>query len=223
MQKIVLANWKANFAPQHGVQWAQDFSEIYLPREESEVVIAVPELILEKVHQILGELDGVSLAAQSVSSFPPGNYTGTLPASWLKGVVRYALVGHRERRKYFHETNQDVANQVYELLAEEITPIICVTREQVNAQSAAFDTKDLKKIIWAYTPETRLEQLQEREAIEENIAFIARRTQPKCVLYGGGVRADNGKALLSLPGVAGIMLGRGCLDVTAFSELLQQL
>lgn len=225
MNKIVLANWKANLSPERALAWCDAFAAVAHPRGGVETVLAVPALILESVYERTRKIPGVSLAAQGVSPYPQGSYTGALPAAWMRGVVRYGLIGHRERREYFHETVQDVARQGYELLAEEIVPIVCVDSEVLVRQAAAFALEELDRLIWAWTPTTSvgLEMARDTAAIATGVAEVARKTDKRPVLYGGGVTPDNGQAIWSLPGVAGIMLGQGCLDAAAFAELVNRL
>jgi triosephosphate isomerase len=224
-EKIILANWKANFSPSRAAQWCEAFSAAYQPVTGMEVVIAVPFLCMQEVGRRLNELEGVSLAAQTVSPYPQGSYSGSTPAAWLRGLAKYALLGHRERRDYFHETAQDVAKQVYESLAEELVPIVCVDQDNINAQTAIFDTEDLLKIRWAYTPKDaeQLERAHGNQSIETAVSSISKKVGHQPVLYGGGVNNSNGGQILELPGVQGIMLGRGCLDASNFARLITSL
>jgi triosephosphate isomerase len=225
MQKIVLANWKANFSPERALQWCDAFAAVYQPRTDIEVVLAVPAFYLERVYQKIRNLAGVALAAQGVSPYPQGSYTGALPTAWLRGMVKYTLLGHRERRRYFHESVQDVARQVYESLAEELQPIVCIDRELLVPQTAAMAVEELGRLIWAYTPETTvaLEMARSEEDIAAMMVQAARKTDNRPVLYGGGVTVANGKAIWHIPGVAGMLLGQGCLDAHAFAGLIKQL
>ncbi len=225
MKKIVLANWKANFSPERAMQWCDAFAAAYKPRTDIEIVLAIPAFYLERVYQKIHNLAGVALAAQGVSPYPQGSYTGSLPAAWLRGQVKYTLLGHRERRRYFHESIQDIARQVYESLAEELQPIVCIDRELLVPQTAAMAVEELGRLIWAYTPATTvaLEMARSGEDIAAMIALAAKKTDNRPMLYGGGVTVANGKAIWHIPGVAGMLLGQGCLDAQAFAGLINQL
>ncbi|WP_028317183.1 triose-phosphate isomerase [Desulfobulbus elongatus] len=225
MQKRVLANWKANLSLDKAVQWCDAFAGVYRPRTDLEVVLAVPFLFLERIAERVQSLAGVSLASQGVSSYPQGNYTGAIPAAWLRGLARYTLLGHRERRRYFHETVQDVARQAYESLAEDLHPIVCFDRDVLIPQTAAMAAEELGRLIWAYTPDTpaTFEMARGEAEIAALLPQIAKKTDNRPVLYGGGVTIDNGAGLWRLAGLGGIMLGRGCLDGAAFASLVNRL
>ncbi len=225
MEKMILANWKANLSLERSEQWLDIFAAAYQPRPGLEVILAVPVLFLERVARRIDRLAGVSLAVQNVSSYPQGSYTGATPAAWLRGMATHTLIGHLERRRYFHETVQDVARQAYESLAEDLQPIICCDRELLIAQTAAMAAEELGRLIWAYTPETpgTLEMARSLKDIEEFLPKIAHRTDNSPVLYGGGVSIDNARSVWRLAGLHGIMLGKGCLDAAALTAMINQL
>ena len=128
-EKFVVANWKANLSHVQAQRWLQTVTAKYNPFPGFNVILAAPFPFLGDLQKEIGEEDGISLAAQDVSPYPLGNYTGSVPAAWLQGKVDFVLVGHRERRRYFHETIQEVANKVTEALEEEITPIVCIDQD----------------------------------------------------------------------------------------------
>jgi len=225
MKKIVLANWKANLSPERVQQWLEHFTKAYRPQSNVEVILAVPVLVLEQVAAKTTSLAGVSLAVQGISAYPQGSYTGATPAAWVKGMASYTLIGHRERRHYFHETVQDVARQAYESLSEDLQPIICVDRDLLVSQTAAMAAEELAHLIWAYTPETpaTLEMARNISDIATILPKIAQKTDNRPVLYGGGVTMENAASLWQIPGLSGIMLGKSCLNGTAFAHLVNQL
>lgn len=225
MKKMIVANWKANLSPQQAVQWLDTFAAVYRPRLDIEVILAVPILALPTVAAKVEALPGVALAAQSISAYPQGSYTGSTPASWLRGLATYTLIGHRERRRYFHETVQDVARQAYESLAEDLRPIVCFDAELLIAQTAAMAVEELSHLIWAYTPDTpaSLEMARNTADISAMLPRIVQKTDNRPVLYGGGVTVDNGGSLWQVPGLHGLLLGKGCLDAAAFANLINHL
>ena len=153
MKKIVLANLKAYRSPKLVGEWCDALlSALGKTPDSIEVVLALPDMALGDAADKIGGRAGFSLAAQALSPFPQGSYTGATPAAWLKGLVRYALAGHRERRCYFHESVQDVAREVAEALDEAIRPIVCVESGTFAPQLAALRREEQEQVFWAFTP-----------------------------------------------------------------------
>ncbi len=225
MDRIIVANWKAHLAPDQALEWLARFRAVHVPAAGIEVVLAVPALCMHQVCADLRESDRIAVAAQGVSPYPPGSYTGATPAAWLKGRAGYVLVGHRERRRYFHETVQDVAGQVRESVAAGLRPVVCVDHEGAAAQVAALDSGDIEQSLFAYTPEdaVTLEVAREAGEIGERARFLAELTGGRPVLYGGGVNGENAAAILDIAGVGGLLVGRSCLDPVEFAALVRRL
>lgn len=224
MGKIVLGNLKANLAPNNVDAWMQDFSKRHTSTSSVQVVLAVPFLYMERVAEKIGGLEQVQVAAQGVSPYPSGRYTGATPAAWLKGLASYALVGHRERRFYFHEDNPSVASQVRESVAAGLRPILCLDRDNRSRQLAALDSSDLDQSLLAYVPydADKLEVATSNQDIIDIAAVLASSSGGRPILYGGGVTKDNAAELINLQGITGIMVGRGCLNGAEFAELVNR-
>ncbi|WP_457573251.1 triose-phosphate isomerase [Desulfolithobacter sp.] len=224
-RKIVVANWKAALSPEKAKLWLDAFRQQYRPVVGIEVVLAVPSLYLCQVYREVGALDGVAVAAQHVSPYPPGAYTGALPAVWLAGMAGYTLSGHREARKYFHETLQEVAGQVREAVSAGLVPILCMERALASAQIAAIDSGDLERVVLSYTPSdaVQLEVAHTVEEVRDAAAFFSALSGGRPVLYGGGVNRANIEGLMGEHELAGVMVGRSCLEVAEFLDLLEAL
>lgn len=222
MKKIILANWKAYISSAQAAQWLVAFKRKYQPDSGLQVVMAPSYLHLPLLKDELEPFDDVFLAAQDVSPFPMGGYTGSIPADWLRGLADFVLIGHRERRRYFHETVQDAANKVREAVAAGITPILCMDREMAGPQIAALDSSDMERLILAYTPDDAeaLEISRSVDGVEEAAAFFGELSGGCPVLYGGGVNAANVAAFMASPHLSGVMTASGCLDPNKFISLL---
>ncbi len=222
MEKIVLANWKAHLSPAGAEQWLAAFAEGYHPLPGLRVILAVPFLHLDRVRQQAAGFARVYLAAQDVSPYPPGSYTGETPAAWLAGLTKYVLIGHRERRRYFHETMQDAANKVSEAVAAGLHPILCMDRQEAGAQVAALDPAGLEQVISAYTPAdaVQLEVARSAGAIAGAAEYFSGLSGGRPVLYGGGVNVETVGDLIVLPQLAGVMTAAGGLDPRHFLALL---
>ncbi len=223
MNKIILGNWKAHLSPAAGVTWLNGFLENYRLSAGIEVVLAVPVLGLQKLAgQLKQQGAAIKLASQNVSAYPPGSYSGATPASWLKGLADYVLVGHREQRSYFHLTLQDVSNQVTEISNAGLQPILCLEKKDAARQIAALESSALETVILAYTPSDaeQLEIARSSEHIITTVEYFSALSGGRPVWYGGGVEKNNVADLISLPGVSGVMVGRGCLEPQSFASLV---
>ncbi|GAB4333130.1 MAG: triose-phosphate isomerase [Desulfobulbaceae bacterium] len=222
-EKVIVANWKASLLQPAAEKWLRDFSAAYTPLPGIRVVLAMPYPLLVALKQQVDRLPGVSAAAQDVSPFPPGRYTGSVPAAMLRGLADYVLVGHRERRKYFHETIQDVANKVAEALDADILPIVCVDMETARRQAASLEVEVMERIYVACTPDDaeQLETAPRTSTVTDYVERVAALFPGAPVLYGGGVNAENVGALASVPNLAGVMAASGCLDPVSFVGLLR--
>jgi triosephosphate isomerase len=220
MKQLIVANWKANVSADQAEEWVRTLRSYCHFRENRETVLAVPSLYLERIFSRVSTLPGITLAAQGISPYPPGNYTGATPASWLRDMVDYALVGHRERRKYFHETAQDAAARIRECVAVGIRPILCLDDDSLSDMRAALDSEELAEVICAYTPDSAVahETALDIKDIQAGIARVSGYFPHRPVLYGGGVNDENAEEILALPEVSGIMLGQGCLDAEKFAR-----
>ena len=116
-------------------------------------------------------------------------------------------------------------DQGYEALADGLQPIVCVDSDLLTRQAAAFAREELEQLLWAWTPDTpvSLEMARTLDDIAAQVAQVARKTEGKGVLYGGGVTPDNGGAIWTLKGVSGILLGQGSLDAEKFAALVNRL
>ena len=223
MTRYVLANWKSQKTLAQAKDWFESFLRLYRPDPQVKVIVAPPFVYLVPLWHVLQQhgVAQLSLAVQDLSPFPLGEYTGAVAAVMVQDMVSYAVVGHSERRRYFHETNQDIANKVSEAAAAKITPILCVDRSYAAAQLAALDEENVADLIIGYGPVeaigTDMPQSPEKmmRAIEEIRAIVP----GKPVLYGGSINANNAESLIELAGVDGLMVGSASLSPEEFSSI----
>lgn len=212
MTFLVIANFKSNKTQSEVKDWIAAVA----PRSN---MIVAPTF----VHLPLFE--GYELCAQDVSSFPMGSYTGAVSAKQLKDLgVTYTIVGHSERRRYFHETPQDIASKVRELLAYKITPILCMEENEIAPQFAALDDEYLNKCIYCFEPSVDIGGTT--TASPESILAIKQKVEQFVsgapFMYGGSVNAGNIQALLNLE-LAGVLVSTSSLDPSSFNTLLAKL
>ena len=149
-KKLIAGNWKMNgsLAANSAIVAALDAGMHVRMPAKCDVALCVPAAYLAQMQQLCSK-SGIELGSQDVSSQEQGAFTGEISATMLKDFgVRYAIVGHSERRQYHGETDEMVAKKAQVALAAGITPIVCIgetlsereagkTEEVVKRQLAA--------------------------------------------------------------------------------------
>lgn len=228
--KYIIANFKSNKnRPEHEA-WMKvfrlSFPQFAKGKENLSVVLCPSAPFLSLTSDILREDDdneNVHLGSQDISPFPAGAYTGAVGTKNLEDLfVSYAIVGHSERRTYFHETNNDVANKVREARLASITPIVCVSRETISSQANALEDADRAHVMVAFEPidhigtgiaDTLDDILKVRVLVKEAFGDVP-------FIYGGSVDPHTDKELLTHPDIDGFLIGSACLDAREFIQLI---
>jgi triosephosphate isomerase len=219
MKKIyIVANWKSNNSESEARKWLQEcqiFSDKF-QMANKEVVICPSFTLLKLCKQKIEEskLD-LQLGAQDVSPFPLGAYTGEIAAAQLKELVRYIIIGHSERRRYFHEDEAMLINKVEMALEQEITPIFCI--------SDAYDSIPKGVEIVAYEPVFAIgtgEPDTPKHAEEVAHTIKERNATVQVVLYGGSVDKGNIKNFIQEEHIDGVLVGSASLSADSFLQLV---
>lgn len=229
MQNYIVANWKSNKNLEEVELWWEEFIQLTIPHLDDlqdEVIIAPPYPGLMMLAQALETQSPklsqhISLAVQDLSPYPAGSYTGAVCGRNLEKLgVKYALVGHSERRRYFHETHQDVANKVAQAVRNGITPIVCFDETYLRAQAEVIEFEYLEKCVVAYEPLTAI-GTGHNVQVDEVAAAVAEAKEEfgqVPVLYGGSVKPDNVESYLEV--VDGVLVGGASLNPDTFSQLV---
>lgn len=216
MTFLVIANFKSNKTQNEIKDWVSSV------KSSSNMVVAPANLHISMIHDLQPT---ISICAQDVSPFPPGSYTGAVSAKQLKDLgVQYCIVGHSERRRYFHETAVEVSAKVKELVASSITPIVCMEENDIAPQFAALDDEYHDKCIYCFEPSVDIGGTT--TASSESILSVKHKIEQFVpgarFMYGGSVNADNIDSLLPL-GLSGVLVATACLDPISFNSILAKL
>ncbi len=226
MKRYVIGNWKSHKTSDEGRRWFDKFAALYQPHSDVQVVVAPSMVSLESVanHVMSLNLDNVSLAAQDISPFPKGSYTGAVAADLVVKMARYAIIGHSERRRYFHETSQDVINKVTEAADSGLIPIVCVESLNALSQLAALGDIECQQCLIAYTPVDALNfNIPESPAkVVETAEHIRQMFPAYPVVYGGALTAGNAKDYLQFPALSGVFVGASSLEPETFADICNQ-
>ena len=222
MKKIVIANWKSHKTPSEVAQWMQEFTArlgTSLVSQSVTSIVAPSELYLSAV---AAELEyGTLLAAQDVSPYPTGKYTGETAASQLAALgVKYVILGHSERRQYLGENDALVARKARQCVDAGLTPVICVDDDYIDSQANALEPELRARCIVAYEALSAIgtgENVQATvvAAVTEKIKDVFGAVP---VLYGGSVTAGNVTEYFSISD--GWLVGGASLSVEDFFPLL---
>jgi triosephosphate isomerase len=213
-------------------------------------VIAVPAPYLLLAKQKLAHQANMFVAAQNCYIKNCGAYTGEISAEMLQSMgISYVLIGHSERREYFNESNQLLAEKLDICLANNMKPIFCCgeplaireanTQNEFVAKQLAeslyhLSAAQLQEIVIAYEPIWAIgtgktatsEQAQEIHAfIRAELAakYGAEIADSISILYGGSVKASNAVELFSQPDVDGGLVGGASLIVDEFVAIINAL
>lgn len=209
-----------------------------------DIALCVPSPYLAQVQALLAG-SPIALGAQDVAAQAQGAYTGEQSAAMLKEFgVRYAIVGHSERRQYHSETDEVVAAKTAAALSRGITPIVCVgetlaqreageTNAIVKRQLAAVihvNGHCISEIVVAYEPVWAIgtgktatpEQAQEVHAVLRAQLHHAASEHAADIriLYGGSMNAANAADLLGQPDIDGGLIGGASLKAQDFLQII---
>lgn len=249
--QIAAANWKMNLTYQFGEKLLDEIlgAEIRL-KEHQKTIFAVPFPYLTMTRSEVQEEKNYYAAAQNCNHNKSGAFTGEVSAEMIHSLnIYYCIVGHSERRKYFSESNSDLAKKVDLCQENYITPIFCCgealqIREAGNQneyvanqlQESLFhlSAEKISQLIIAYEPiwaigtgkTATTEQAQEMHAnIRSIIAgkYDNATADKISILYGGSVKANNAKEIFSCPDVDGGLVGGASLVAADFIEIIRSL
>ena len=250
-KQIAAANWKMNLTIDKAEMLLQTvLSQLPILTENQQVVFAVPFPYLLPAQKIVDGMPSIFVAAQNCYSKLSGAYTGEVSVEMLRSInIPYVVLGHSERRQYFQESNQFLAEKLNICLAHSITPIFCCG-EPLNVREAQtqnefvakqleeslfhFSADDLRKIVIAYEPiwaigtgktATSL-QAQEMHAYLRSVLadkYGKAVADSISILYGGSVKGSNAKELFEQPDVDGGLVGGASLIAEEFVAIVNGL
>lgn len=245
---IIAGNWKMNKTPNEARVLIEDLKQRVAKSKWCEVVLCVPFVDIPAAIRATKDCR-IAIGAQNLHQEVSGAYTGEVSGEMLKDLgVKYVIVGHSERRQYFHETDVIVAKKVKAALDAGLRVIVCVgetleqrdmdvTMEVVALQvRSAFTsiptTEDLKRVIFAYEPVWAIGT--GRTATAEQAAEVcthirtlirkqygARAARAVTIQYGGSMNASNAEELLGQLDVDGGLIGGASLKPEDFTAIIQ--
>lgn len=225
MKKLIIANWKLNPTT---LKDAQALAGSISIKAKNTVVLCPPTIYLPQINY-------PRLGAQDCFWQNSGAYTGQTSPLQLKDLkIKYSIIGHSEKRG-LGESDEMVNAKARALLAQKITPVVCVgfgtTVEQDDLEvvdvlrqqlDGSLKGLDAKKIIVAYEPVWAIGTGHNAspEHAEKISIFIKTKYQVLKVLYGGSVNAKNAKNFMLQPNVGGLLVGGASLKAEEFNQII---
>lgn len=243
---IIAANWKMNKNVQEMETFLKKFKSLYTPSPKIRVLICPPSyLLLLTSQQLIGTQ--IYLGAQNMHYESQGAFTGEIsPTMLLDAGCQYVILGHSERRHIFGEDDKLINKKVNAALKNGINPILCIgeTLEQRKEGSTFRIVKNqllgglqeigiekVSNVVVAYEPVWSIgtgitatpEQAQKvHEYIREILTTVYNHqvAQKLRILYGGSVKPENARALITQPDVDGSLIGGASLDPVKFNDII---
>lgn len=233
---FIAGNWKMNMTAESGKDLIAELKPL-VKGAKCEVALCVPAILIPAMAKAV-KGSKIKLGAQNVHWAASGAYTGEISCTQLKEYgVKYAIIGHSERRQYFGETDEGVNKRALAALANDITPIICVgetLEEREGDETEAVLSRqlteglkgieDITKVVIAYEPVWAIGtgKTATDEQAQETIKFIrkklgklfgVRNANKVRIQYGGSMNAKNCKGLMAQPDIDGGLIGGASLKV----------
>ena len=241
--KLIAGNWKMNGSLTANAALVAALRAGLQVSPGCRVALCVPSPYLAQVGGLLAG-SPIDLGAQDVSGQASGAFTGEVSAAMLRDfAVRYAIVGHSERRQYHGEADAVVAEKVRQALACGVTPIVCVgetlaqreagqTEEVVKRQLAAVIHANghcISEIVVAYEPvwaigtgrtATPAQAQQVHAVLRAQLKAATEHASSMAILYGGSMNAANAAELLAQPDIDGGLIGGASLKAPDFLAII---
>jgi triosephosphate isomerase (TIM) len=245
-KKVIAANWKMFKTPEQTRDFFHDFLPLVAAHDRDEIVVCPPFLDIPVAVEAVKD-SNVVIGAQDVHWEKEGAYTGEICSSMLLAAgVTHVIIGHSERRQYFGETDDIVNLKLKTALEVGLTPIVCagevleereagltedVLRRQCLRAFHAISGKKAGKLIVAYEPvwaigtgKTATPQMaSDAHALirtEASKAFGEAFAAQLRILYGGSVKPENAKALMTEAEIDGALVGGASLDPRSFAAIV---
>jgi triosephosphate isomerase len=245
-KKIIAGNWKMNKLVGEAVELAAAIKASCATQADVEVVLCPTFTALRSVSDVIAGTS-IKLGAQNMHWEKDGAFTGEISAGMLRDLnCQFVILGHSERRQFFHETDATVNRKVKAALAANLTPIVCVgelleqreanqTEEvvttQVTKSLAGLDETGFRRTVVAYEPVWAIgtgrtatpAQAQDVHALIRRV--LARMCNPGAaqavrIQYGGSMKPANAKELMAQPDIDGGLIGGAALDAKSFVEIV---
>ena len=248
MNKPLMAgNWKMYKTPAASRQFFDKFNALVAAAQHCEILICPPALDLTTAVEAT-QGTNVMIGAQNLHPGKEGAFTGEISGYMIKSAgCSHVIIGHSERRQYFHENEPEVVlNKTIAAIEAGLTPVVCVgellaeresgkTEEVLVRQTrealGSLTREQFINVVVAYEPvwaigtgRTATPQIasEAHAVIRTEIGALFGQPDAKGlrILYGGSVKPDNAKALMAQKEINGVLVGGASLDPDSFAKIV---
>jgi len=247
-KKIIAGNWKMNNTLQESIGLINGIkSEISKLELKCDLIICPPFTSLQIANSLIKD-SNIKLGAQNMFYEESGAFTGEISAPMLKSVgCEYVILGHSERRAIFGETDDLINKKIKKAIDSNLKPIFCVgetleerengiTFDVINRQIVEglknISVDEINNVIIAYEPVWAIgtgknatpEQAEEVHIFIRNLIkkiYNEEISNQIVIQYGGSVKPENAKDLLSQPNIDGALVGGACLKADSFAKIIK--
>ena len=243
---VMAGNWKMYKTIAETEAFFDRIAPLIFEVQHCEMVIAPPFTALRRAAE-LGEQIGIAVSAQDIHWEKEGAWTGAVSVAMIREAgCRYTLIGHSERRQFFGETDQSVTKKIRAALGGGLRAIVCigeslaereagqteaVLERQLTLGLAGLTEAEFSPIIIAYEPVWAIGtgRTATPEIAEEAHRFIRSRVGQSVsaavaeglrILYGGSVKPENIRGLMTQPDIDGALVGGASLDPNSFAAII---
>lgn len=249
MRKPILAgNWKMNKTIGEAIELVNGLKRNLYNIENADIVVCPPFTALSDISEITSD-SNIALGAQDLFWEEKGAFTGEVSAAMLKDAgCKFVIIGHSERRQYFHETNETVNKKLKRALAAGLAPIVCVGEKLEERESGKtfkvvedhivnglrdIPQQDVFNVIIAYEPVWAIgtgktatpEQAQEVHKFIRGLLskmYSKDTAESIRIQYGGSVTPENIAFLIRQPDIDGALVGGASLKVDSFTDIVKK-
>ncbi len=244
-RKLIAGNWKMNKTVQESIELVEKIIPLVKGIKERDVLVCPTYPSLYAVSQIIKNTN-IKLGGQNLFWEPSGAYTGEVAGPMLKAIgCEYVIIGHSERRQYFNETDETVNKRVKAALTNSLKPIICVgetlqereqgitekvVEKQVRGAFQGISEAECSHIVIAYEPVWAIGTGKNATPEDANKvhAYIRKLikdlyndkvAQSMLILYGGSMKPENAKELLTQEHIDGGLIGGASIVAESFVKI----
>lgn len=244
---LIVANWKENKTNQEVADFVY---ALRLSVSGGREVVLCPSYVSLITAYDCAKGSAIKIGCQDISGFEAGAYTGEVSPIMIKGFCTYAIIGHSERRKNFHETDESVNLKVRNALKHGIQPIICVgeklqerkehrteqvVRQQLTKALSGVTAEQLSSVAIAYEPVWAISggdashEPATPETAEKTHQFIRKTLEQLYnkqvadfirIIYGGSVKPENMAGFMKEDDIDGALVGNASLPVESFLKII---